>query len=57
MKKQNVIDLANYRDEQQRNTPDTSAPTSPAAISDELKSAIESLIDRLRSHQKCEESR
>ena len=49
MKKQNVIDLAAYREEHQHKTPDDATPSSPAVISDELKTAIEILIDRLRA--------
>lgn len=47
MKKENVIDLAAYRDGLTRKTEEAA----PAAhdISDELKTAIEILIDRLRT--------
>lgn len=51
MKKQNVIDMTTYRDELSGNTPATDMPSaSPTEISEELKVAIEVLIDRLRSN-------
>lgn len=46
MKKENVIDLTAYREERQRQSSDQ--PLSHT-ISDELKTAIEELIDRMRS--------
>ncbi len=47
MKKENVIDLTAYREELARKSTE-SAPV--VEISEELKSAIEELIDRLRTH-------
>lgn len=46
MKKENVIDLTTYREERQRQSSDLPASH---AISDELKTAIEDLIDRMRA--------
>lgn len=46
MKKHNVIDLAAYREKLDRTTDDIKLPVS--TISPELKSAIETLIDKLR---------
>ena len=55
MKKQNVIDLSAYRDELLRKATDnTAASTPPLTISEELKAAIETLIDRLRAKDKVE---
>lgn len=54
MKKENVIDLAAYRDAQQRQSSDVPASQ---PMSDELKSAIEELIDRMRSPEPGKESR
>ena len=48
MKKNNVIDLAAYREQLDRTTSDIRLPV--ATISPELKAAIENLIDRLRAH-------
>lgn len=52
MKKQNVIDLAAYREKRQRLAAEALAKAGPSpvlAISDELKSAIETLIVKLRA--------
>jgi hypothetical protein len=52
MKKQNIIDLASYREELLGKTEEVigqPSNTQPSPISDELKSAIETLIDRLRA--------
>lgn len=51
MKKHNVIDLAAYREEHQRNkkTYGKQSESPGIPISPELKAAIETLIDRLRS--------
>ncbi|HTM64441.1 MAG TPA: hypothetical protein VL360_08085 [Gammaproteobacteria bacterium] len=53
MKKENVINLAEYkakiRQQSQHNDPDNSRPA--LVISDELKSAIEHLIVKLRAQE------
>lgn len=52
MKKQNIIDLASYREELLSKTEEVigqPSSTNSATISDELKSAIETLIERLRA--------
>lgn len=46
MTKQNVIDLSTYREENQR-----SETVVPSEISEELKQAIETLIQKLRSQE------
>lgn len=52
MKKHNVIDMTTYRVELQRKTPAGIEPIdSPVEISDELKKAIEVLIDKLRAQE------
>jgi hypothetical protein len=54
MKKENVIDFAAYRDETQTKAPadDDGSLKVPAAMSDELKAAIQVLIERLRADGK-----
>ncbi len=54
MKKQNVIDLTAYREETQTKTTieDDGSPIIPTTMSDELKAAIEVLIERLRADGK-----
>ena len=51
MKKQNVIDLAAYREALLRESGATMTHAEPVSnsISEELKSAIQTLIERLRS--------
>lgn len=49
MKKENVVDLAAYREELQRQAEENTPPSAPVAISEELKSAIETLIDKMRA--------
>lgn len=51
MKKQNIIDLAAYRDEIGEKTSEAMEVISPSRMSEELKTAIETLIDVLRTQK------
>ncbi len=51
MTKKNVIDIEAYRDQQ---PPASPTPNSPPVMSEELKEAIESLIDKMRAEEPVE---